>query len=110
MLSTNSIDFMFNFFYIVELTPRIIAKLEQQLKFEAATVNLSDTEFARFARFIPMECGECELQFESFEDYNDHYLFMHNRSAIWNCCNLVLETPYDALDHLKYHESIDHFK
>lgn len=95
----------------MELTPRIIAKLEDQLKFEAKSVDLSDTDFTRFSQFIPMECGECdELQFVSFEDYHDHFLFIHNRSALWNCCNLVLETPYDALDHLKYHESVDHFK
>lgn len=71
---------------------------------------MNDVEFSRFDRFIPMECNTCNLQFDSFEDYNDHYLFKHQRSAVWNCCNLVLETPYDALDHLKYHESIDHFK
>lgn len=88
----------------------MIARLEEQLKFDATTVDLSEIDFNRFARFIPMDCTKCNLQYDSFEDYNDHFLFAHQRSAVWNCCNLVLETPYDALDHLKYHESIEHFK
>lgn len=88
----------------------VIAKLEGQLHFEPTTVDLAVVDFDRFARFIPMQCSECQLEFESFDEYHEHYVVQHNRSAVWNCCNLVLETPYDALDHLKYHESIDYFK
>lgn len=57
-----------------------------------------------------MECSVCKFHFESFEEFHDHYLYLHNRPAVWNCCNLTLETPYDALDHMKYHESIEVFK
>lgn len=92
------------------MTPKIVASLNEQLKFEAKTIDLAQVEFERFARFIPMECTACKFQFDSFEEFQDHFVFIHNRSAVWNCCNLTLDTPYDALDHMKYHESIDVFK
>lgn len=92
------------------MTPKIIARLEEQLKFEAITVDLADIDFDRFARFIPMECVNCKCPFDTFDECHDHYLYLHNRSAVWNCCNLALETPHEALDHMKYHESIDVFK
>lgn len=102
-----------DFFFItvkVALIPKIVERLEEQLSFEAKVVHLADMEFDRISRFIAPECGICKEPFESFDECHEHYLTSHGRSASWNCCNLLLETPYDVLDHLKYHESIDVFK
>ncbi|XP_055307187.1 zinc finger protein 12-like [Sitodiplosis mosellana] len=92
------------------MTPKVIKNLEEQLHFEAKVIYLSDMNFDRISRFLTQECGICKEPFESFDDCNEHYLTAHGRSAFWNCCNLLLETPYDLLDHIKYHESIDVFK
>lgn len=85
-------------------------KLEKQLQFDAKTISQSDMDFERISRFVSMECGTCKEEFESFDECNEHFLGVHGRSAFWNCCNLLLETPYDVLDHIRYHESIDVFK
>lgn len=66
--------------------------------------------YDRISRFITQVCGLCKHPFESFDECHEHYLVSHGRSAYWNCCNLLLETPYDLLDHVRYHESIDVFK
>lgn len=92
------------------MTTSVVKKLEQQLHFEAKTIYISDMDFDRISRFIPMECNICKEPFESFDECHEHYLNLHGRSALFNCCNLMLETPYDVLDHIKYHESIDVFK
>lgn len=92
------------------LTPKIVRKLEQQLKFEARTIDSFEMDFDRMARFIAMTCCICKTVFDSLDKCHEHYLVSHGRSAYWNCCNLLLDTPYDVLDHLKYHESIDVFK
>lgn len=85
-------------------------RLDDQLKFEARTIDPIEMDFDRMARFIAMRCCICDAAFESLAMCHEHYLTSHGRSAYWNCCNLLLDTPYDVLDHLKYHESIDVFK
>lgn len=95
---------------IVTLTPKKVQKLENRLKFEAKTIDSFEMDFDRMARFIGMTCCVCKLVFDSLEHCHEHYLVAHGRSAYWNCCNLLLDTPYEVLDHLKYHESIDVFK
>lgn len=94
------------------MTPEITRKLQQQLQFKAKAISHSDMIFDRIARFVPMSCTICKngLKFHSIEEYNEHYLSIHGRSALYQCCNLQLETPYDLLDHIRYHESIDVFK
>lgn len=118
--SFNQIEFIGTYFKIqfflllysttAILAPSVIKKLEQQLHFEAKVLFISEMCFDRISRFIAPECSTCKQPFESFDDCYEHYLVSHGRSAFWNCCNLLLETPYDLLDHLKYHECIDVFK
>lgn len=97
---------------LVVLTTKTLTRLEDQLKFEAKKIDSSEMDYDRMARFMSMQCCEfdCDLEFESLEVCYEHYLEVHGRSAYWNCCNLSLDTPYDVLDHLKYHECIDVFK
>lgn len=102
--------FHFPFSEIASLTPQIIENLEEQLHFKAKVVYLAEMDFDRFARFMTMDCALCKYQFMSFDECYVHFLVVHKRSAFWNCCNLLLETPYDVLDHIRYHESIEDFK
>lgn len=59
---------------------------------------------------MDMKCTICNDKFSSFHGAHRHYFDKHKRSAAWTCCKIDLETPYDILDHLKYHESNDDFK
>ncbi|XP_031625854.1 zinc finger protein 319-like [Contarinia nasturtii] len=94
----------------LSMTPEIVRKLQTQLQFTAKAIERKDMNFDRISRFVPMTCVACKESFESFEDCNEHYIVAHGRSAYWQCCNLILETPYELLDHIRYHESIDVFK
>lgn len=106
----NSKIFLLSLDLAVALTPQIIKRLEDQMNFEAQTVQTSDVDYDRIARFMAMECSICKEPFKSFSESHEHYIMNHNRSAYWTCCKLLLETPYDLLDHVKYHESIDVFQ
>lgn len=56
------------------MTTFVVKKLEQQLHFEAKTIYISDMDFDRISRFIPMKCNICKEGFESFNDCHEHYL------------------------------------
>lgn len=88
----------------------VVRNLEKQLKFEATIIRFSEIDFDKVSRFVNMDCYVCDTKFESFNEAHDHYLEKHKRLAVWNCCKLDLDTPYDIIDHIKYHESIDDFK
>lgn len=94
----------------VPLTSSVIRGLEKQLKFEAVLIQFSDLDFDKVSRFIEMECSICREKFDSFNNAHEHYYDKHSRCAFWTCCKIDLDTPYDILDHIKYHESIEDFK
>lgn len=88
----------------------MISRLENQLKFTPQTVLSTDLDFDTISRFIDMDCNICKEPLDSFQDAHRHYLEKHKRCAYWLCCNLLLETPFDIVDHIKYHEMIDIFQ
>lgn len=80
------------------------------MDFRSEMVLTRDIDFENIARFINTDCNICQQPLDSFEESHKHYLEQHKRSAFWMCCKLLLDTPFDIKDHIKYHEVIDIFQ
>lgn len=70
----------------------------------------SNIDYEQIRKYIKLSCYLCNEPFETFLDGQIHFLYAHQRNAVYKCCHLLLDCTYDIVEHIKFHVDSNAFR